>query len=174
LELLIGCGSNRIKRLSYANNREWRELITMDMNDDHKPDLVWDIAEMPFPFSDDTFDEIHAYDVLEHVGSQGDWRFFFRQWMEFYRLLKPGGIFFGICPSPVSPWAWGDPGHTRILTPVSLTYLIQPEYTKQVGKSAMTDYRFVFPGDFDVEHSEIDGEQFVFTLRAVKPSRMTR
>ena len=31
MELLVGCGSNRIKRLSYANNREWRELITMDI-----------------------------------------------------------------------------------------------------------------------------------------------
>lgn len=174
MELLVGCGTNRKKRLAYPNRREWRDLVTLDMNEDHKPDVLWDLENMPLPFGDDTFEEIHAYDVLEHMGQQGDWRFFFKQWMEFYRLLKHGGVFFGICPSPDSPWAWGDPGHTRMLTPASLIYLVQPEYTKQVGKTAMTDYRFAYTGDFEIENSQLDGEQFAFTLRAVKPSRMAR
>ena len=51
LELLVGCGTNRKKRLAYPNRREWRDLVTLDMNEDHKPDVVWDLEKMPLPLS---------------------------------------------------------------------------------------------------------------------------
>ena len=31
MELLVGCGTNRKKRLAYPNRREWRDLVTLDM-----------------------------------------------------------------------------------------------------------------------------------------------
>jgi hypothetical protein len=171
-ELLIGCGSNRDKKLAFAEQREWRNLVTLDIMPSHKPDVVWDLTKLPLPFGDDAFEEIHAYDVLEHIGTQGDWRFFFAQWMDFWRLLKPGGIFFGISPHESSPWAWGDPGHTRIISHASFTFLHQPAYRAQVGQTAMTDYRGAFRGDFDLLHNQVDDDrQFKFALRAVKPPR---
>ncbi len=172
MELLLGCGSSRDKRLVYNGKSEWLELITLDINSDHSPDIVHDLRVMPLPFEDNSFDEIHAYEVLEHVGQQGDCKFFFDQWSDFWRMLKPGGIFCGTSPHWSSPWAWGDPGHTRIISQECFVFLSQLQYD-QVGKTPMTDYRFCYKADFDLLHYVVDGGltgQFV--LRANKPSRI--
>lgn len=175
MELLIGCGSNREKKLAFDSRREWSGLVTLDIEACHKPDVRWDLTHpdvLPYDFADNTLDEIHAYHVLEHIAQQGDYRRFFREWMAFWRALKPGGTFFGICPAAASSWAWGDPGHTRIITPECLIFLEQPEYTRQVGKTSMADYRSLYTGDFDRVYSEIVGDEFRFALKAVKPSRI--
>ncbi len=67
-----------------------------------------------------------------------------------------------------------DPGHVRAIGPEMLTFLVQPEYTRQVGISPMTDYRFIYKADFDVFHAHVDEatKQFYYILRAVKPSRI--
>lgn len=170
-ELLLGCGSSREKKLAHPSHRSWEGLVRLDFAPTHHPDVLHDLAKLPLPFDDDTFDEVHAYDVMEHVGQQGDWRFFFAQWQDLWRILKDGGRFFGISPHWSSPWAWMDPGHTRAMGPEMLVFLNQLEYA-QVGKTPMTDYRFCYAGDFDIEHAQIDAnKQFSWVLRAVKPAR---
>lgn len=173
-ELLIGCGSNRDRRLRIDGRSSWSQLVTLDMNGDHKPDVVHDLTVRPLPFEDNSFDEIHAYEVLEHLGQQGDWQTWFAEWNEWYRILKSGGVICGSSPWWQSVWAWGDPGHTRMITPDGFVFLNQPEYTKQVGKTAMSDYRFIFRGDFDpVFMNRVGEHQFAFALRAIKPSRIS-
>ena len=172
MELLLGCGSNWQKRLIYAGASDWQHLETLDHNADHKPDLVWDLNQRPLPYGDDRFDEIHAYEVLEHIGRQGDAEGFFAEWSEYWRLLKPGGMFFGTCPAPGSPWVWGDPSHTRAIQPEHLIFLVQPNYA-QVGATPMSDFRSIYKCDFDILHNYINGLTFEFVLRAVKPSRLT-
>lgn len=154
----------------YRGRSEWGGLTTLDHNKDHKPDVVWDLNDTSLPFDDDTFDEIHAYEVLEHLGAQGDWKFFFAQWSDFWRILKPGGVFIGTCPAWNSPWAFGDPSHTRIISAESLIFLSQPAY-EQVGQTPMSDFRFFYRADFDIIHSHT-AERFEFVLQAVKPSRV--
>lgn len=173
-ELLLGCGSSRLKKLAWPGRPEWEDLVTLDFADTHKPDVVHDIASLPLPFEDNRFDEVHAYEVMEHVGKQGDWKFFFDQWSDIWRILKPGGFFFGTSPLWNSPWAWGDPGHTRLITAECLIFLNQPAYTKQVGITPMTDYRFCYKADFDVIHAKPNEEagQLEYGLQAVKPSRI--
>lgn len=171
-ELLIGCGQ-RIKKLMFLPDyKEWSDVTTLDINPEHNPNLVYDLNDLPYPFEDNTFDEIHAYDVLEHIGKQGDYKFFFNQWSEFWRILKPDGHFFGKCPSYMSRWAWGDPSHTRVIQPESFVFLKQTEYTKQVGKSPMTDFRYIYKADFEEEYVKMDENDFHFVLKAIKPSRI--
>lgn len=170
-ELLIGCGNRREKVVYRPGNEAFTNLVTLDIDPDCGADVVHDLDVLPYPFADDTFDEIHASEVLEHTGRQGDWRFFFAQFSEFWRILKPGGWLCASCPSVTSRWVWADPGHTRVLQPESLVFLHQPTYAADVGKTAMTDYRGVYRADFDPVFVNDDGENFKFALAAVKPSR---
>jgi hypothetical protein len=101
----------------------WDHLVTLDMEPDMDPDHLHDLDVLPYPFADETFDQIHAYNVLEHQGHLGDWRFFFDQWNEFGRIMKPKGRFYGIVPSLMSSWLFGDPGHTRVITADMLQFL---------------------------------------------------
>lgn len=167
-QLLIGCGSSREKRMTCDNNYEWGELTTLDYNLDHKPDVVWDLTErVGLPFFENTFDEIHAYEVLEHTGTQGDYKFFFWQFSDFWRILKPGGHLLVSVPTAKSPWAWGDPSHTRIITPEQLIFLRQSSYA-EVGKTSMSDFRSIYKADFDIAYQAEADDTFYFILRAIK------
>jgi SAM-dependent methyltransferase len=155
MQLLLGAGSRRTKILHLNDRDAWEDLVTLDMNPDHKPDVVWDMENIPLPFDDNSADEIHAYEVLEHMGHQGDWRFFLKQFEDFWRILKPHGVFFATTPHPTSPWAWGDPGHTRVIPLEATTYLNQEAYRNQVGVTPMTDYRHWYNADFRLVFSEV-------------------
>lgn len=180
-ELLIGCGPNRDRRLRPPGRPfEWEDLTTLDWNPAHRPDVVHDLEQVPYPFDANTFEEIHAYEVLEHLGRQGDFRAFFAQFEELWRILKPGGFLCATCPSFRSMWAWGDPSHTRVITSGSLVFLSQAQYLSQVDgipgpRTSMSDFRFCYRGDFEValtpEGQRIvieDGENLRFILQAVK------
>lgn len=164
-ELLLGAGNSREKQLAIPDSPEWKDLVTLDIDPDAGADVVWDLNHLPLPFEDETFEEIHAYEILEHVGQQGDWRTFFAQFEEFYRILKPGGHFLATTPMWDGMWAWSDPGHTRIISSGSLIFLDQEEYKKNVGKTPMTDYRHVYKADFEVVHAQEAGERFAFVLK---------
>jgi SAM-dependent methyltransferase len=131
-ELLIGCGNRSAKQIKFQHvPQEFQNLTRLDIDPDCKPDVLHDLNVLPLPFE------------------QGDWRFFFAQFSEFWRILKPGGYFVGACPKWDSPWAWGDPGHSRVICPHTLIFLNQDGYA-QVGQTPMTDYRHVYKGNFRV------------------------
>lgn len=54
-----------------------------------------------------------------------------------------------------------------------MTYLNQTEYTEQIGKTSMTDYRGVYQADFEPLHIYQNGETFEYILAAIKPSRIS-
>lgn len=202
LELMLGCGSRRVKdpRLPTAEEiriieaggkpypkrlgNEFRNLVTLDINVDHNPDIQFNLERIDgelhnqIPYidlhgkkyhtPDNFYQEIHAYEVLEHIGRQGDYRKFFAQFEEFWRILAPGGFFFATCPSYRSMWAWGDPSHTRVITEGTLAFLSQAEYERQVGNTAMSDFRFCYQGNFETLVALDNGETLLFVLRAIK------
>ncbi len=170
--LLLGAGNDRRKRISFEHSPErdfaGSKLVTLDIDPGASPDVRWDLNDLPYPFEDNRFDEIHAYEVLEHCGRQGDWRFFFAQFSELWRILRPGGFLCATVPMWNSPWAWGDPGHSRVISKETLTFLIQDEYKKQVGRTPLTDYRAVYKADFEIQGMSETEHQFGFVLRAIK------
>lgn len=177
-ELLLGCGHSREKRVvplsaSVIESRKvFTNLTTIDINPECNPDHVEDLQTLGYNWTlteYGQFDEIHAYEVLEHIGKQGDYVQFFTQFRQLWRALKPGGFFCATVPHWQSIWAWGDPGHTRIISPASLVFLDRDEYAKQLGKTAMSDYRELL-GDtnFKRVHQKTVGDTFEFVLQAVK------
>lgn len=172
-ELLLGCGHSREKRIGVNGGHEWKALTTLDMNPNCGADHEWNLERLPLPFADNSYDEIHAYEVLEHVGAQGDWKFFFAQFADFWRILKPDGFLCFSCPVPFSAAHTIDPGHTRFIAPNTITYLNQPVLTELIGKVPLTDYRYFYRADFDlVEDVRTQDDNNYFILRAIKPSRV--
>lgn len=168
-ELMIGCGHSRAKKITFAEiPQAFENLTTLDIAPDVGADVVHDLRVLPLPFADSVFDEIHAIEVLEHCGAQGDWRLFFEQFNEFWRILKPGGYFIASTPMWDSHWAWSDPGHSRIISKHTLAFLCQQEYVNQVGKTHMTDYRHVYHADFEVMAVEESAHSWAFVLKALK------
>jgi len=75
-ELLLGAGHDHGKRVWLHDASKFKNLVTLDINPDAKPSVIFDLELKSLPFKANVFDELHAYEVLEHVGRQGDWRFF--------------------------------------------------------------------------------------------------
>lgn len=169
-ELLIGCGNSRRKLHSFGS-LEWDELVTIDNNPNCAADVLHDLDVTPWPFDDDAFDACHAYQVLEHLGRQGDAPSFFASFGEIWRVLKPGGHLYATVPSIRSAWVWGDPSHKRVIQPESLVFLSQREYHEQIGRTPMSDFRHIWSGDLETVHCEDDGADHIFALEAHKPAR---
>ena len=169
--LLIGCGNNHAKQVQYAGIADWTgDLTTVDMNPNCGADLVFDMDRIPLsqhpddccsairlPFDDNTFDEIGAYNCMEHWGRQGDWRGWFVEMAEYHRILKPGGLMSILVP--IGPDALADPGHTRFFQQNYFGFLSQTFYTqnKLLG-SCFTDYRWFWKLNFDVLYMQEHGE----------------
>jgi hypothetical protein len=192
-ELLIGCGRSRVKQYCALpmHPRGWRNPngpVTLDNNPRVKPDLWCDLNGPPpwsaIPYGDpdermhtlesDYWDEIHAYQVLEHLGSQGDAHAFLGQFAELWRLLKPDGYLVAAVPSRMSGWLWGDPSHRRAIVPESLTFLDQSNYIRQCDgphPSGMSDFRHFYKADLRCIDQHDNRNDFIFVLQAVKPSR---
>lgn len=169
-ELLLGCGRSREKKLFLPDHEHWTGLVTVDNNPLVNPDICNHLDSYITRVNTDSVDEIHMYEVLEHIGTQGDYKYFFWQFSEFYRILKPDGIIFATVPLATSVWAWGDPSHTRVIPKENLIFLHQPSYNN-VDRSPMSDFRHIYKADFDIIHCVEEGDNLQFGLRAIKPSR---
>jgi hypothetical protein len=187
-ELLLGCGFSRAKLLGLPGKKlEWQDLITLDNNSACAPDIICDLDQtrwLPYAvtksgtraivypmgvFIRDFFDEVHAYEVLEHLGSQGDAPAFFDTFWNIHRMLKPGGHLFATCPSRYSPWLWGDPSHRRVIYQESLSFLSQKiiEQNRKAG-TQMSDFRELWNLDFEIVASTDNHSYHQFCLRANK------
>lgn len=169
-ELVLGCGRSRKKSI-YGNDEDpvfSPDTITVDINPAFNPTIVHDLNHFPWPFEDNTFDVIHAYHVLEHLGRQGDHKHFFDTFYEIWRILKPDGTLRAIVPRFNSVWTWGDPGHTRVINQGSLTFISKKEIDRNRKKmTAMTEYDF--RGDFDIiQMTNTDKDNLAFVLKAIK------
>jgi len=162
--LLLGCGNDRRKKVALNGAADFvQPLVTLDMNPNCGADVVHDLEQHPLPFDDNTFDEIAAYDVLEHIGRQGDWKGFFDEFAEYWRILKPGGMF-GIVV-PIGPDYHADPGHTRHFGQTWFGFLDQECYERRLAAGEpVTDYRWYWRKDFLVLSLSVVGDHHIATM----------
>ena len=137
--LLLGCGKLRVRNIIRKVDKPdffGDNLTTIDIDPASKPDIIMDLGDLPsgghLPFPDESFDELHAYDFLEHIGKQGDWKGFFTEFGEYHRVLRDNGLFFILVP--IGGDAFGDPGHTRFFHQNHFVFLSQ-EFNKQEPKT---------------------------------------
>lgn len=111
---------------------------------------VADLAVMPIPFQDNSFDYVTAFDFIEHIPRVSylpQLRFCFVELMnEIYRVLKPGGIFLSYTPAYPAAEAFQDPTHVNIITEKTF-----PIYFCMQSRSASI---YGFNGYFKLEKNE--------------------
>ena len=187
--VILGAGSHHNRKIEVDGRSDWKgqSVATIDYEPRHKPTLVWDLNVLPWPVADSSAQEIHAYEILEHLGTQGDAEAFFNHFYECWRILKPNGHLVATVPHWQSLWAFGDPSHRRVINSGSLVFLDQMEYRYQIDgiakpdgsrkKTPMSDFRSIWHGDFKSVGScvyrddEGNPSNFAFVLQAIKPVR---
>lgn len=158
LKLDLACGQSK-------KGEEW---IGVDVADLPGVDLVHDLQKYPWPFEDESVDEIHCSHYIEHI-PHDDLRSLLEQSDSFeefkkkattekldgvikfineiYRILKPGAKATIIAPYYMSTRAFGDPTHTRYFGDSSL-YYFNEEWRK---KNRLEHYGII--ADFNMKYS---------------------
>ena len=101
----VGCGVNK-----------YPGAIGLDRNPNTRADVIADLDHFPWPFEDNSFREIRAIHVIEHVADVVG------TIEEFHRLLAPGGRVFIVTPHYTDFSSFCDPTHRWHLNSFSLRY----------------------------------------------------
>lgn len=116
--------TKRLKIHFGAGTRIWPDHINLDMAPLKGIDIVHDLNSFPYPFEDNTFDEITANAVLEHMKD------FVRAMEEIYRICVNGAVLKVNVPYWNSINVWVDPTHYRGFTWDTFTYFCSPSIRK--------------------------------------------
>lgn len=100
MKLNIGCGFNKLD--GYVNVDQFPEC---------EPEVLWNLGETPWPFEENSVDELAAHHVLEHLGQET--KVFFAIIKELYRLMTHGGRMKITVPHPYHQTFISDPTHVR-------------------------------------------------------------
>ena len=107
MKLNLGSGSKILK--GYVN---------VDKFQYYNPDVVHDLEKFPYPFEDNSVDEILLSHVLEHIGQNPD--VFNNIIKELYRICKNNSIVDIRVPHPRHDDFISDPTHVRPITILGL------------------------------------------------------
>ncbi len=107
MKLNLGCGSKILN--GYTN---------VDKFDYYNPNIVHDLEKFPYPFDENSVEEIILSHVLEHIGQDPD--IFNEIIKEFYRICKNDAIINIAVPHPRHDAFISDPTHVRPITLHSL------------------------------------------------------
>lgn len=104
-KLNVGCGKCPLK--GYVN---------LDKHALPKVDVVHDLEVYPWPFKNNTFDEVYCDNVLEHLSD------IINPIEELWRISKPGARIIVKVPIYPSVWAFTDPTHKSVYTYLTFDY----------------------------------------------------
>jgi len=104
MKLNMGCGHNKLEG--------W---VNVDLFPECAPDVVCDLESLPWPWPDDSVDEVLFNHALEHLGQ--DTRTFLGMMKELYRVCRNGAEIAINVPHPRHDDFINDPTHVRVITP---------------------------------------------------------
>ena len=112
LKLNLGCGG-----------RKMAGFVNVDCVAACQPDLVVNLEQVPWPWENDSVDEIVLHHVLEHLGQRPET--FLAIVKEMYRVCRDGARIEIVVPHPRSDNFLGDPTHVRPVTAATLVLFDQ-------------------------------------------------
>ena len=122
-KLNLGCGFDY--RSGYVNADNFEEC---------KPDVLMNIEDTPWDFSDNEFDHVLLKHVLEHVGQS---YFKFKSIMqELYRATKNSGMIEIHIPYFKHDTYWSDPTHVRAFTLLTFQMMSKAQNDDWIKKKA--------------------------------------
>ena len=99
---------NKIDKLNLGSGNEIKDgFINVDFNQNKGVDIVHDLNKHPWPFENDTFKEVFAENVIEHLDN------FIHVMEEIYRVTKPNASIKISVPYWNSSFAYIDPTHKK-------------------------------------------------------------
>lgn len=141
LKLNLGCGQN---------------LLTGYINVDKfgNPDTKHDLEIFPWPWQENSVNEIVMNHILEHLGKTTD--IFLKIIQEIYRICCPNALIKLRVPHPRHDDFIGDPTHVRAITP-SVMSLFSKENCRKWSQinAANTPLALFLDVDFKIVKSEI-------------------
>ena len=117
----VGCGINK-----------YPGAIGIDRNPATRADVLCDLDHIPYPFADNSFDQLRAIHVIEHVSDV------IRSMEEFHRLVRSGGRVRIETPHYTDFSSFCDPTHRWHLNSYSFRYFGQDH----AGFGYYTDCKF--------------------------------
>lgn len=141
MKLNVGCGFS--KQAGYVNVDKFAAC---------EPDQLMDAEAFPWPFDDNSADEILFNHSLEHMGA--DPAVFLRLIQEIYRVCRPGAQVRINVPHPRHDDFLNDPTHVRAITPDMLCLFSkrQNEIWRTSG-AANSLFAFYLDVDFEIRHA---------------------
>jgi len=141
VKLNLGCGQNRLD--GYVNT---------DREPSVEPDVVMDLEDFPWPFEDDSVDEVVANHVLEHVGAEAS--VFIGVMQELYRICRGGALIRIAVPHPRHSNFIDDPTHVRAITPMTLQ-LFSKQNCEEWRRLGASNSPLALYADVDFELREV-------------------
>jgi hypothetical protein len=104
MKLNLGCGYNKLNG--------W---VNVDLFPECAPDMVCDLESLPWPWADNSVEQVLFHHSLEHLGRETDT--FLSIMKDLYRVCRDGAKIEIVVPHPRHDDYINDPTHVRIITP---------------------------------------------------------
>lgn len=140
-----------------GNEEGW---IGIDIADLPGVDIVHDLYVFPWPFEDESVDEIKCEQFVEHIPlreTEEGLDLFLAFFNEIYRILKPGGKCLVVSPYYSSMRAIQDPTHRRFISEATFLYVNQEWLNREgLGHYGVTaDFDYVY--GYNISSPEVAG-----------------